>query len=787
MEHTQGQMLDAIRRIYENIYLLGNYQAAVKMATSALGSRGTDRHGSLTSETSPTTFAECSTAPSDRLSGSLVQSGGSCTSSLASSRLSKGSSVLSNSVIGALDSGYRIKDDGPPLTLNRLQEFHLLLLRAEGYGALKCHEKALKDAEAAIKISGGRSAEAHFVLGRELLHLCHLEESVAAFQTAELLLAGLAADGVPFPEEVSDKEFWEQRGYALQDVDKLRLKRPELEVEEQLRYGRRVVECSTLSSSGGAEQKLLSIPLVVRDVKCGYPTLTKWRQLSREAAAVLTAYNSHVFPVSYLNPTIAFMERNMSLVRNGVVVCIQNTTSFTFKWVGCWFPDCTFNKNISFPQTIKPGQCAIALIQPRGWGGYVGYVCYQVAEGGVCCFFCLESSFMGSIRCGVLFSPPEEGRYDGKESDDDVALKGFMSFNMPNSSAWLATHATPPTASRRLKAWINMTEGGRSSVFTVAEVSPMRLRTIELLTALEFAGPALLKKLSIVSHRYRAIVNTLPPPMFYSPGRVSYPDYCLRCDRLQSPWVVCDRETVKWVFVMEGCVGGRESCVVADSGHVSNAILRFSREKGNFMDAKVYYGNKGSLIALIKGSRMPFNTTLSFITAAGRTFATCYLNHNSQLTVSWGSAGSKNKPEDVEYVMTRRDLRDNSCKWRSNLAPNRLVESCGSADAACAKHRSGQSPSQVITSAAAPNTGAKTNVVEAYVVSRVSRGGGDSGADASSPNSGGGAGAVGEVVINTARGNTQVKGAAICDLHLHYGVDALLLSLMAYCRLNWDQ
>ncbi|EAN79062.1 hypothetical protein, conserved [Trypanosoma brucei brucei TREU927] len=793
MEQPPEQMLDVIRRAYDSVYLYGNCYAGIKVATSALNSGCVDECDLSVSENTAASSTEHSGGLSGvRLSDSSTQSCKTNNSSLAvaSTKAQRGSTSMSNSVLGALGSGANVKDATVPMTLNRLQEFHLLLLRAEGYSGVRQHEKALKDAEAAIRISGGRSAEAHFILGRELLRLYRLEESVAAFQTAELLLPALAVDGVPFPRETDDEEFWAQRGYRLQDAEELKLKRLEVEAEEQQARAWRALECNSSGNAAGTRQRFLEPPfLALKDVKCGYPNLMKWRQLSREAGALLSAHTSHVFSGSYLQPTMAFMERRISSVRNGSVVCIHNTTSYPLKWVGSWFPDCGFHANMTFPQVIESGNCGVALLQPKGWGGYVGYVCYRVAECGICCFFCVESTFMGSVRCGVRFSSPYRIEELGDGDPDDAALKEFMNFKLPNSSVWLPSHTTAPPVNRRLKAWSAVSEGNRSSVFTVAEVLPIGLRAVELLTALEYAGPMVLKKLSAVSQRYRSLVNGLPPPMFHSPGRILYPDYCLRGDRVRSPWTVLDQDTVRWFFLNEGIVGNRERCVLADSTHMTSGILRFTREKGGSMDAKVYYGDGCSLIAQVKGSWIPFSSTLSFISSTGRTFATCYLNHSSQLTLSWGSAGAKSKPEDVEYVMERREARAETGNWRSASAVGKVAGPMGVTggdDTSGTRSRVGRSSGQGSTNSHSSNTGTRFGAVEAYTVRRVSRRGGDSAIELSSSGAGGGE-TMGEVIFSTAKGGTPMKGASICEVHLYPGVDALLLSLMAYCRFNWEQ
>ncbi|PWV19705.1 hypothetical protein C3747_9g218 [Trypanosoma cruzi] len=799
MDRPPGPMHDLIRRAYEEMRLYSNYYAAIRIITAGLQLGERDSEENVLERQTPrqpffdqggTLQGSCSHNNDVFLSD---RSGGSFTESTA----------VGKSRVISVSEGTKIVRVAPQLRggFNRTQKFRMLLLRADAYSALKRHDKALQDAQAAVLMSHERSAEAHFVMGREFLRLFQLEASVVAFDKAESLLCSSPIFSEnPCVEEISAEDFWAQRGYHMEDVQRLKLNRCSMEQEEQKAHGVLLGQRVDDGANGVlASEHALVTSTSSEGLNVANPQLLYWRQLAKEARALHKMSTSHILPIGFLQTALLFLDHQMSTVRFGVVACLENTTSRNFRLTGCSSPDAAFRNGMQFPDTIPPGCCGIALLQPRGrWGGFVCSVCYEVADNAVCCFFCFETSFMGSNKCGVRFASERRslefacGLRDPNSntsgsSSSDTTTREFVNFKIPNPSLWLPTHVAPLPSGRKLKVSGATRSNSRVIMFSVTEILSVRLRSVELLTALEFAGPVVLKKMSAVNRRYRELVNNLPPTMFFGSSRCLYPDYCLLSDRTSSPWIVHDKEPVRWSFVFDGRLMNRELFMVSDSTDPQNNILYFSGESCGSIETVVFYGDRRTLIAQIKGSWVPFSSTLYFCTSSGRTFASCFLNRNSELTLVWEGASKKNKSEDVEYVMhrvesVRRTGFGGTTSTVSNLS---TVNGFGGTEESNSMLFSSSS-GVVLASPLAPSRGNRGSLVEKYAVWRSQGTNAGSAACGITRQTNNGMELVAEVTISPPSAQTVTKGSVIADITFCTGADALLVTLMAYCRFQWD-
>lgn len=86
---------------------------------------------------------------------------------------------------------------------------------------------------------------------------------------------------------------------------------------------------------------------------------------------------------------------------------------------------------------------------------------------------------------------------------------------IPSTDVWLSSHSAD-SSRRRIKVAGRAAES-RLIHFVVAKVPSVSLLPVELITALEYAGPVALKKLSVVNGACRTLVNHLPPWLFRNP------------------------------------------------------------------------------------------------------------------------------------------------------------------------------------------------------------------------------------------------------------------------------
>ncbi|KAG5503230.1 hypothetical protein GH5_04295 [Leishmania sp. Ghana 2012 LV757] len=625
---------------------------------------------------------------------------------------------------------------------NRTQVLRLLLIRCEAYSAMKQHSRALQDALNAVEVSQGQSAEAYFAVGREQRRQFNIVESASAFDTAEALLRSMlqamaagkhVVDGW-IQETASEEDFWAERGYQMSEVRQLGITRREYELQEHAAYRNapsnsgsappsplvsggsahwhgRAVESSFAGTSasslemltlpngsatnislgeGGADPGPAGVESSARDLlQCGMSSneLAMWRRLANESRALLAMRQSHTVPSTLLGATMTLLDRRIASFRGGLIISLENNLNVPLRFVGAMAPDGLYHDAFSFPDVIAKGHCGIAMLHPRGWGGYSGCVCYELNEH-LSCFFYFECPLLGSLKCGVRFSehrasdlrrafaevyketgvygieggttasaivPPPPGNsgaaggYNGTRIGGGVLIRGattplattMVSMNLaraairtPPSGAWVASHTAVSESKRPIKAASRLS-GNQGIAFSISEVLAVRLRSVELVPALEYVGAATLKKLSCVNHRYRELVNNLPPPMFYCAGRRSYPDYCVASDRFSSPWIVRDAQPVTWKLVFDGRLADQEEFSISDENDLQKHILCFSADAQTKVTGYVYFGDKRCLQYIIKESWIPFSNTLYISTPVGRTFASCVATSNqTQFTMS---------------------------------------------------------------------------------------------------------------------------------------------------------
>ncbi|KAG5476952.1 hypothetical protein LSCM1_05285 [Leishmania martiniquensis] len=632
---------------------------------------------------------------------------------------------------------------------NRTQVLRLLLIRCEAYSVMKQHSRALQDALNAVEVSQSQSAEAYFAVGREQRRLFNIAESASAFDTAEAMLRSMlqamaagkhVVDGW-IQETVAEEDFWAERGYQMWEVRQLGITRREYELQEHGAYrtapsssgspppsplmsggsghwhGRGVEQsfAGTSASSfemptipngsatnisfigeGGSDAGTSGAGSYARSLlQCGMSSneLAMWRRLANESRALLAMRQSHTVPSTLLGATMTLLDRRIAGFRGGLIISLENNLSAPLRFVGAVAPDGLYHDSFSFPDVITKAHCGVAMLHPRGWGGYSGCVCYELNER-LSCFFYFECPLLGSLKCGVRFAehrtsdlrrayaevyretsvygieggttasaiapPPlaNSGTAGGRNGSDigvGMSIRGattpltttVASMNVaraairtPPSGTWVASHTTVSGTKRPMKATARL-NGHQGIAFSVSEVLAVRLRSVELVPALEYVGAATLKKLSCVNHRYRELINNLPPPMFYCAGRRSYPDYCVASDRFSSPWIVRDVQPVTWKLVFDGRLADQEEFSISDESDMQKHILCFSADAQTKVTGYVYFGDKRCLQYIIKESWIPFSNTLYISTPVGRTFASCVATNNqTQFTLSLTSSSS---------------------------------------------------------------------------------------------------------------------------------------------------
>ncbi|KAK7200368.1 hypothetical protein NESM_000090800 [Novymonas esmeraldas] len=472
---------------------------------------------------------------------------------------------------------------------------------------------------------------------------------------------------------------------------------PLLHVEPSHSQNGSAVNRSFGGDSAGATGDGAGSSTYVRDLlQCGMSPneLAMWRRLANESRALLLMRQSHTVPSTVLAPTMTLLDRRINGTRGGLILSIENNSSVPLRFVGAHAPDGAYHDGFSFPDTVAKAHCAVSLLHPRGWGGYSGCVCYEVHEH-LSCFFYFDCPLLASHKYGVRFvehraadlrrafaeiykeagvygieggttasalaTPPLSstagaagGVNGGRVGAGGVSIRGATTpltttvagmtaaraaVRVPPSSTWIPSHAAISASRRPIKAVARM-NGSQGIAFSLSEVLAVKLRSVELVPALEYVGATALKKLSSVSQRYRELVNNLPPTLFYGAGRRSYPDYCAAADRFSSPWVVRDVRPVTWKLIFDGRLADQEEFSISDESDGQKHILCFSADAQNKVTGYVYFGDKRCLQYIIKESWVPFSNTLYITTPVGRTVAHCTaMNNQTQFTLSLASGG----------------------------------------------------------------------------------------------------------------------------------------------------
>ncbi|GET89177.1 hypothetical protein, conserved [Leishmania tarentolae] len=456
----------------------------------------------------------------------------------------------------------------------------------------------------------------------------------------------------------------------------------------------------------------------VRDLlQCGMSLneMAMWRRLANESRALLAMRQSHTVPSALLGPTMTLLDRRIGGARGGLIISLENNLNVPLRFVGAMVPDGLYRDAFSFPDVIAKAHCGVSMLHQRGWGGYSGCVCYELHEQ-LSCFFYFECPLLGSLKYGVrlvehrasdlrraftemykevgiygidggttssaIKSPPHTnssaaGGLSDARIGANVSMRGATTplttttasmnaaraaIRMPPAGTWIASQTAASALRLPIKATARL-NGSQGIAFSLSEVLSVRLRSVELVPALEYAGASTLKKLSTVSHRYRELVNNLPPPMFYGMGRRSYPDYCVASDRYSSPWIVRDLQPITWKLVFDGRLADQEEFSISDESDMQKHILCFSADAQTKVTGYVYFGDKRCLQYIIKESWIPFSSTLYISTPVGRTFASCMATNNqTQFTLSLtntgggGStkAGTAKGGDDVMYSARKR-------------------------------------------------------------------------------------------------------------------------------------
>ncbi|CCW70897.1 unnamed protein product [Phytomonas sp. Hart1] len=418
--------------------------------------------------------------------------------------------------------------------------------------------------------------------------------------------------------------------------------------------------------------------------------LAGWRHHAREARSVMAVQGHHALALPMHHAILTLLTRRIAEVRGGLLISIENALTIPLGLVGSLAPDWGFYVDFDFPTGIRHGHCGLAMLQPRHWGGYSGCVIYALGET-LCCFFYFERTIMGAIKFGVhfhevltdvlrqalrqkanstavgaAFSSPGHVIANGQLNHSPAGsnelhtptLKGSVLMNSatahanrlvalntlqtPPSTTWEAVHTTSLPDGRLVKASAFL-HGAQTVYFALSEIPPVRLSAVEMLPALEYAGPLVLKKLSVVSKRYRAMVNYLPPPMFFGGERHAYPDYCTMGDGLSSPWVFRGGRAMTWRILLEATTPDHEEFrVVAGKANLEGApraILCIVTSAPMKVSGMVYYGDCRCPLLAIRESRMPFRSTLYFTTPNARGFANCRVDPRQHFTLSLTAGG----------------------------------------------------------------------------------------------------------------------------------------------------
>lgn len=544
--------------------------------------------------------------------------------------------------------------------------------------------------------------------------------------------------------------------------------------------------------------------------------INMWRRRAKESRALHAMHRSHTIPAEVSSTMLLLLDRRISGVRCGIAVAIENSTSSPLRLVTLSSPDSSYNGNYSFARSIPVGHCGIGLLQPKSsWSGFSGTVVYEADES-LCCFLYFDSSMVKAVRFGARFvrvracdveraqteGEPVTGRHSTSAAGQSLALQALQ------NPSYSAIHASPLTTSSQHAKVSCYLYGAQTLFFSLTQTLPVYLRSVELLTALEFAGPIALKKLSAVSRRYRDLVNSLPPPLLYGGSRHVYPDYCIAQDCVSSPWTVRDKEAITWRLVYEGRVFDKDEFVIVDdSDQGSHAIFCVTADVHTRMVSTFYYGDRRCPQLQVKESWMPFSSTRYLVTPLGRTLGMVSQNTTQgQCTLTLNSFCEKD--ETPFYTARRRESMPSNNgggasggAFSSNSPPTRLgIHAPASAsEGGVSGQGQGRSmglgtPSGSRTTIATGKLGdpsgnrggntpiqGNTSRIEHYSIWRPQRVSGASTALSSAAHTNHGADVVAELSVLSPGNQPLMKGVVLGHAKLLPGADALLVCTMLFC------
>ncbi|EPY31469.1 hypothetical protein STCU_03440, partial [Strigomonas culicis] len=459
---------------------------------------------------------------------------------------------------------------------------------------------------------------------------------------------------------------------------------PDPMAEESANYGALLTSDPTNPSNQYRDE------IIFQNYGFSISELAMWSQLSKESKALVDMRVSHTVNSAVLPTALTLLDQRLSSARGGLIFAIDNTTNNEFQLIGCSPGDFQCAYHFFFPERILPGSSGLALLHSSStWSGYAGVACYELGPR-LCCFFYFDNPMIGAVKIGTRFCalPASEVRRAFRAVHGAASLPKSMNYHqqsgrghdinatnaeqireaatravrLPAITTWTASHTATTGRGCTIQAGCNLQESpstsNRFAFFHVCEMASVRLRPVELLSALDYGGAQVLKKLSATNQRFRNLVNRQPPTLFYDSGsRWSYPDYVLPGDRVLSPWTVHDREPVRWRLYFDARHLDREEFVFcSEQSNGAQPILHVSAEVQSRVACTFSYGDRRRPLLQVKESWVPFSNTLYLQTPMSRTFASLH-NDTTQnafrLTLGGqgvASTGASSARQEVVYI-----------------------------------------------------------------------------------------------------------------------------------------
>lgn len=499
-----------------------------------------------------------------------------------------------------------------------------------------------------------------------------------------------------------DEEFWASLGYCTQEVAALGLSRYDFERQQaelqrtREEYRQRRANCSPIpaelqntlptpssSTSSGSPVSPMNDTVNLTEVEMltlfgmGLEELGMWRRLKAECQALLEVNEKHTIPSSSYSAALTTLWPTVSGVRCGVIVSVENSTSRPLEFVGALLQGGSLISGQKFPSVIPKGHVGVAVLQTMSsWTGFHGSLCFELANH-LSCFCYFDVPMLSAKKVGIrlvehpshdlrrAFGELNEGALPavtGPSSNyssraPPATTLGVRVTRIPPNSVWLHSH-TANSATRRIKVWSTVYGSDLKVMqYIIAEVPPVPLSLLELLPALEYAGPYALKKVSQVNRACRKMVNHLPPTLFnYGVRRTAYPDYMLEMDRRCSPWVIRDKEQVVWRIFAEGRIGDNWEMSLMDASPSvasgpNNPILRISSDV-NSSSGVILFGGRDSQrrtpLAYVKEQWSLFSQRVFHCeTPLGNQFAHVTTNQRGHIVFTFSGYGTTGREQSM--------------------------------------------------------------------------------------------------------------------------------------------